>query len=456
MSDQATATLAPIRIAEPRKLVVCCDGTWNEPFQIGNPTNVVKMVRAIQPKDASEVAQLVYYHPGVGTGNFVDRFMGGTMGIGLAKNVQAGYDFLAANYVNGDKIYLFGFSRGAYTARALAGLIGTVGGLLQKSDMDLFPYVYDIYRDRKYRGALSTKDPEKIEAAIGQVHFTQKPGNNINRLIDALSRANSAPVFFIGVWDTVGALGIPGSWLRWIGQSKYNFHDTGLSPLIRFAYHALAIDEMRRSFVPTLWTRPKVQTGKGGVVQTLEQVWFAGVHSNVGGGYDDHGLADIALLWMIDKAMTARGLHDARYGFLPLAFDETYLAENIQSAMGKLEDSSRQLIWKVLGSRERTIMAAPPPNATTGVEQETCEAIHWSARYRLECTEKGRFTPFPYAPANLKAALARGTAQITEPSDLERRFLPWLHASAVGGQTPGLAPSAGPREPAAPTPAANS
>ena len=122
-----------------RKLIVCCDGTWNEPYQIGAPTNVVKMARAIRPMDDDGVAQMVYYHPGVGTGNMVDRFMGGTMGLGLSQNVQACYDFLATNFVDGDKIYLFGFSRGAYTARSIAGLIGAVGGLLENRDMDLFP-----------------------------------------------------------------------------------------------------------------------------------------------------------------------------------------------------------------------------------------------------------------------------------------------------------------------------
>jgi uncharacterized protein (DUF2235 family) len=429
MSDPIAAPVPFSRIAAPRKLVVCCDGTWNEPYQIGNPTNVVKMVRAILPKDANEAAQLVYYHAGVGTGNIVDRFMGGTMGVGLASNVQTAYEFLATNYVNGDKIYLFGFSRGAYTARAVAGLIGKVGGLLLKQDMDLFPYVYDIYRNREHRDALGTKDPAKIKATVRAVHSERKLGKNFDRLIDALSRANSAPIFFIGVWDTVGSLGVPGRGLRWIGQSKYNFHDTGLSPRIRFAYHAIGIDEKRSTFVPTLWTRPKVRHDPGDVVPVLEQVWFAGVHSSVGGGYEDRGLSDIAFLWMVDKAMTARGLHDARQSWLPLAFDEEYLAGNIQPTMGRLKDSGRFVFWKVLGLRDRTMMATPPPNATTGEEQETCEAVHWSARVRLECDEKGRFEPFPYRPRNLMAALGKDTTVVTEPSELERKYLPWFHTS---------------------------
>ena len=236
-----------------RKLIVCCDGTWNEPYQIGTTTNVVKMVRAIRP-DSDGVSQLVYYHPGVGTGNWVDRLMGGTMGIGLSSNVQSAYDFLATNFMDGDDIYLFGFSRGAFTARSLAGLVGLVG-LLEKRDMDLFPRVYDIYRSRKHRHALKSGQKEQVELAVRTLFPND---GQQERLVDALvENARPTPIFFIGVWDTVGALGIPFGPLRWIGQAKYNFHDTELSDRIRFAYHALAIDEARNSFKPTLWTRPQ-------------------------------------------------------------------------------------------------------------------------------------------------------------------------------------------------------
>lgn len=393
MADQSTATGVSEPAWAPRKLVVCCDGTWNEPYHIGAPTNVVKMVRAILPEDANDVAQLVYYHPGVGTGNIVDRFMGGTMGIGLSTNVQSAYDFLAANYIDGDMIYLFGFSRGAYTARSLAGLIGQVGGLLEKRDMDLFPYVYKIYRSREHRAALGTKEKSKIQAAVRAVIPEKELRNNLERLTDALAQARSTPIFFIGVWDTVGALGVPGGALRFIGKSQYNFHDTELSEHIRFAYHALAIDERRKTFEPSLWTRPKGRgTQADATPQTLEQVWFAGVHSNVGGSYDNCGLSDISFLWMVNKAKEAR-LTDESY--LPLAFDEEYLEKKTDRTMGLLEDSSKSLLWKVSGIRERSIMAPPPRNKKTGAEQETCESIHWSARYRLQCTEKGGVLPVP-------------------------------------------------------------
>jgi uncharacterized protein (DUF2235 family) len=299
-SNDAVADTDPCR-----KLIVCCDGTWNKPFVDGEPTNVVKMVRAIRPIDAKGTAQLIFYHPGVGTGNFVDRIMGGSMGFGLSANVQSAYDFLASNFVDGDLIFIFGFSRGAFTARSLAGLIGLVG-LLDKKDMDLFPHVYEIYRKADYRRVLSMKTKDEMRAALGDLFSKTLSPKKFDRLLDALLlRARPTPIFFIGVWDTVGAMGIPFTPLRWIGRSLYQFHNTDLSDQVQYAYHALAIDEARKTIAPTLWTRPINRDGASRRKQTLEQVWFAGAHSNVGGGYPDTGLSDIAFLWMVAKAATA-------------------------------------------------------------------------------------------------------------------------------------------------------
>ena len=397
-----------------RKLIVCCDGTWNKPFQDGGPTNVVKIVRAIRPVDDQGVAQLVYYHPGVGTGNALDRFMGGTLGVGLSNNVQEAYDFLANNFVDGDKIFLFGFSRGAFTARSLAGLIGLIG-LLEKGDMDLFPFVYDIYRSREHRGALKKGTKQAIDAALRALFSEQKLGKNFARLRDAILRARPTEIFFIGVWDTVGSLGIPAGPLRWVGQSLYNFHDTDLSDRIRFAYHALAIDERRKNFAPTLWTRPRKPAGpKGALKQTFEQVWFAGVHSNVGGGYPDCGLSDIAFLWMASKAAAAARQEDSKR---PLAFDEQYLKQKIDQSMGLLVDS-RKGFWKALPAYQRPVLAAPPAG------KETCESIHWSALFRLKSSQES-FAPFPYQAGNLAAALAGNPNAIAQLSDFERTYRPW-------------------------------
>jgi uncharacterized protein (DUF2235 family) len=399
-----------------RKLIVCCDGTWNEPYHFGAHTNVVKMVRAILPADADGVAQMVYYHPGVGTGNIVDRFMGGTLGIGLSANVQAAYDFLATNFVDGDKIYLFGFSRGAYTARSLAGLIGQVGGLLEKRDMDLFPFVYEIYRSREHRKALASGTKVDTERTIRALFSAKQLAGNFDRLTQAILGNRTTQIFFIGVWDTVGALGIPLGWLRWVGKRLYDFHDTDLSERIRFAYHALAIDERRKSFMPTLWTRPKGRgTEQDANKQTLEQVWFAGAHSNVGGGYPDGALSDIAFLWMAEKAASAQWTNDTGR---PLAFDTEYL-KNIDPGMGLLRDSSEGLVWKLAGVKRRTVSGQPPEG------KETCEAIHWSARFRMQCKAEGRFSPFPYQPDNLAKALEQPGTIVTELSELERKYHRW-------------------------------
>jgi uncharacterized protein (DUF2235 family) len=219
--------------------------------------------------------QLVFYDPGVGTGNILDRWTGGAFGVGLSDNIQDGYQFLLHNYGAGDEIFLFGFSRGAYTARSLAGLIRKCG-LLQKRYSHRIVDAYNIYRIRE-GGADSDR------AATFRKRYSNFP----------------IPIKLVGVWDTVGALGLPGGLFRSTLGRKYKFHDTELSSTIEYAYHALAIDEKRKFFAPTLFH----QTTKGlDKAQTLEQVWFPGVHSDVGGGYARPELSNEAFYWMKEKA----------------------------------------------------------------------------------------------------------------------------------------------------------
>jgi uncharacterized protein (DUF2235 family) len=398
-----------------RKLIVCCDGTWNKPYEQDGPTNVVKMVRAIRPVDDNNVSQIVFYHPGVGTGKGLDSFMGGTMGFGLSANVQVAYEFLATNFIDGDLIFLFGFSRGAFTARSVAGLIGYVG-LLEKRDMDLFPYVYNIYRSVEYRHVLTdpTGTKDQMEIALHNLFSKDVANITLDRLVQALLRTRAAPIFFIGVWDTVGALGIPITPLNWIGQKNFQFHDTDLSERVSYAYHALAIDEARNNFKPTLWTRP---AGRGSDPskrpQTLEQVWFAGVHSNVGGGYPDSGLSDIAFLWMVAKAA---GAAQKKNPNSPLAIDEQYLKEKIDQTMGMLINS-RKSYWKLTPKYQRPIISPP-------AGKETCESIHYSAHARFESKDNKAFAPFPYQPANLKTAL-NGNGVIATLMAMEKQYRPW-------------------------------
>ena len=228
-----------------RRLVVCCDGTWNWPDQRGGETNVIRLVRAIKP-NAGGVTQIVRYHMGVGTGNIIDRWIAGGTGLQLSNNVREAYGFIADNYRPGDEIFLFGFSQGAYTARSLAGLIGRVG-VLQKYEMERFIDVWEYYTEHN-------PPPGYLDERVPDRHKPQ----HLN-------------IKCIGVWDTVGALGIPGS--RFCAQN-YRFHTVALDPNIHYAFQALAIDERRGNFQPAIWRRNPSAPN-----QILEQVWFPGAHS---------------------------------------------------------------------------------------------------------------------------------------------------------------------------------
>ena len=263
------------------RLVVCCDGTWNTPDQkVGafpRRTNVTKLALSVPASDAAGARQCVYYHPGVGTSRW-DHIRGGAFGAGLSANVLDAYQFLIDNYEDGDELWFFGFSRGAYTARSVAGLVRNCG-ILRQQNLNRMSQAYALYRSR-------AESPRGTASTLFRHAYSYEPR-----------------VRFIGVWDTVGALGIPVPTTRALQKvvSSFNrrwaFHDTALSTHVDGAFHALAIDEKRKAFEPTLWTQ---QPGAGS--QVLEQVWFSGVHSDVGGGYAESGLSDIALLWMMAKA----------------------------------------------------------------------------------------------------------------------------------------------------------
>ena len=257
-----------------KRLVVCCDGTWNDADSTEDFTNVARMGRAVQPVDgrqAASVSQIVYYQSGVGSeGDVASRVVAGGVGLGLSRNVRDAYAFLANNYCDGDELFLFGFSRGAYTARSIAGLIGWAG-ILHKRDMDDFALLWEGYRLRSNPGEPDTR-------------------------LSFPDRHDGVGIKVVGVWDTVGALGIPGHFDRLFTQF-YQFLDTDLGVHVENAFHALALDEHRADFAPTLWTRkPDAPSA-----QTLIQTWFAGAHSNVGGGYAEHGLSDVAFAWMASR-----------------------------------------------------------------------------------------------------------------------------------------------------------
>ena len=254
-----------------QRLIVLFDGTWNDPQ---DQTNVYRISRALHDYDGT-IRQRFYYDPGVGTANS-DRLRGGVFGLGLSKNLQEGYDWLAKKYAQGDEIWIFGFSRGAYTARSLVGMIRKCG-LLHISTPSLLERAEKLYRNKKL-----APDCEECE-----------------KFRELYSR--KVKIHFIGVWDTVGALGIPGTLIS--ERGVYSWHDTELSSIVERAYQAAALDEFRGAYDISLWTYP------GGVKKPsqleVEQRWFIGAHANVGGGYGEDPLADISLRWMQEKAKAA-------------------------------------------------------------------------------------------------------------------------------------------------------
>ncbi|MBD0862515.1 DUF2235 domain-containing protein [Gordonia sp. zg691] len=251
-----------------KRLVICCDGTWKS-SKDPRISNVEKIARAVRTEAADGAVQLVHYVNGVGTGSgWSDRIIGGAFGRGLDSNLIDAYRFLVLNYEPDDEIFVFGFSRGAYTARSLVGMIGRVGlvtpgELAANPTENLFEKVLQLYRG----------DPGAMPR--------NTPGEPVK-------------IQFIGVFDTVGALGVPG-----ITRFRHKFHDVNLGDKVRFARQALAIDERRLTFDPCVWSTA------GNTRTDVKQVWFEGVHSDIGGGLDTAEPSELTLAWMVREATDA-------------------------------------------------------------------------------------------------------------------------------------------------------
>ncbi|EGV27918.1 Protein of unknown function DUF2235 [Thiorhodococcus drewsii AZ1] len=380
-----------------RRLVVCFDGTWNTPDRGGNPTNVVKMVRAVRPMDDEGVSQIAFYDKGVGTGNLLDRVVGGASGVGLTENIIDGYRFLANNYVEGDEIYVFGFSRGAYTARSLVGFIALVGMLSPNDLGGSLREVIEIYRDGVHDEAYRR---ERIEAL-------------------GLERKTGIPIRCVGVWDTVGALGIPGDLGRRLLKSMFYFQNVQLDDKVTLALHAIGIDEKRSAFAPTLWVGPQDAELPSG--QTVEQVWFPGVHSNVGGSYKDAGLSDVALDWMVKRisALTDLAL-DQRY--LKDAVSPNPFGKGVESRTAMYKSSLiypyQRIIDQVIPEGGRfgnwfraTFPAFARRNVPPSGFQTINERLHvstlerWTKPVVTDCPKGRACAPTDYRPPNLEAVI---------------------------------------------------
>jgi uncharacterized protein (DUF2235 family) len=302
-----------------KKLVVCCDGTWNTPRtetnifrtyrflreRLGMPTEVTHKdgVRTCGGKAADSSEVVLFYDAGVGT-DWFSRLLGGGAGVGLSDNVRDAYHFLGHNFVSGSEIYLFGFSRGAYTARSLCGFI-KAAGLLDK------PSIKDVWR------AYMDRYVTEVHAAPGVVvhpagwgldkirgWLVEKAGDAVGRLggidVARLPTHGDVKIKFIGVYDTVGALGVPIPVAAHVNEPIVGFHNTTLGDTVEHAVQALAVDEKRGPYVPALWTQAANAVALAG--QSVLQVWFPGVHSDIGGGYHDKGIGDITWDFMMRQA----------------------------------------------------------------------------------------------------------------------------------------------------------
>jgi uncharacterized protein (DUF2235 family) len=286
----------------------------------------------------------------------LDRLFGGAFGKGLNENVEDAYRFLLHNYEQGDEVFLFGFSRGAFTARSLVGLIRNCG-LLHKDHADRVSEAMALYR---------SDDPVDSKTATD---FRQAYSSPID-------------IHYVGVWDTVGAMGIPLRGLHRLTRKRHQFHDVSLSKIVKHAYHALAIDEQRWPFRPSIW-KPTDTTG-----QVIEQAWFAGVHSDVGGGYDDHGLSDGAFAWILERAEGCG-----------LAVDNAYVTRTIRPDASDALHNKRTGFYRLMRPHVRVI--AEGESAVEAVPRPSSNARQSSATGRPTCwtTSGATHPPTTRAPS---------------------------------------------------------
>lgn len=289
------SSATPIRINNRMKnIILCSDGTGKS-GGVGSNTNVYELYKAV---DTSSTTQIVYYNDGIGsTGSKYLRIMAGAFGFGFARNISNLYGYLVRHYEPGDKVFMFGFSRGAATIRAVAGMIETIG--LMRKDCP------EILTDGRIDGIKLTIELLKAirlykRASRRAKAVAEFKANKTHGVID---------IEVVGVWDTVSALGFPqdSSWLV-IGLSRivdkvtdwvfpHSYFNYQLDKNVKNAYHALSIDDERRTFYPIVWDETAEKRP-----ENIEQVWFSGSHSNVGGGYPRTGLSSIPMDWMMTKS----------------------------------------------------------------------------------------------------------------------------------------------------------
>jgi uncharacterized protein (DUF2235 family) len=393
------------------------DGTGNQREQL---SNVARMFEALDDSTPDDYAiytkvgadkscyetapveperqpqQLLKYIKGVGT-NFLGHLSGLGFGFGLSANVIEGYVWLSNNYREGDEVFVFGFSRGAFSARSLVSLLHKCGGVLKnvpltdqnkpelKNEDTVITKAYALYMSYVHTNDVSAKD---IRDSPAYKTFYTK-WLEFNKIVeDNKLSIHRVTVKMVGVWDTVGAVGVPETGVSWIdnnipfGSKEYQFHNQGLSCIVENAYHALAIDEHRKHFLPTLWDQ-KTDDNK-----EVKQVWFTGSHCNVGGGADLDNFQDPDDLWQYSYVWMQH--HAQKHG---LRFYWTYdsPATVKRDAQGNLMPSRRSTLRKVENSYANFLSGnykrvVPPIHRP--MDETNGARLHWSVKDRIERAAK--------------------------------------------------------------------
>ena len=275
-------------------------------------TNVFRLYQSILPRSGDGRVQQKWYEPGT-TIPWFKRFRDGPFGYGLDRTILESYAYLAATYDPGDEVYMYGFSRGAYIARSLIGLLALAGlpsptllneehvQLVRKAASSLSASGDATAHLRKCLMQTVTAPDSHVFDDAYRMYRTLQNATQTSRVLGRRRAGSEITISFLGLWDSVGPLGIPTNALRWLNEHRYNFRDTELSPIVQQACHALAIDEHRADHNATLWTSPPK------VAQIIEQRWFAGAHGDLGGTYLDRDLANVSLAWIWRRSM-AKGL----------------------------------------------------------------------------------------------------------------------------------------------------
>lgn len=384
----------------PKNIALFSDGTGNSANKLFK-TNVWRLYQSLNLNpDPGKPAQLPYHDDGVGTSSLgFLAALGGAFGYGLKRNVLDLYCFLSRHYQEGDQIYAFGFSRGAFTIRVLVGLIANQGIVQAKTEIErrkLAKQAYWAYLERRHcqsdeRGPL-TPFFLKVRKWFGLTCKSTLPVIRLNE---------ERKIRFVGLWDTVSAYG-GNRYTVWLIDKFYpvRFADHRLTPYVERACHALALDDERRSFHPEIWD----EKGEGDS-ERISQVWFAGMHSNVGGSYPDDGMSLTSLLWMIEEA-SAAGLH--------FSAAEVERARAAANPHGKMYDSRRGL--------GRIYVYTPRQLPSDSGDPK----IHYSVFQRIEHQSEG------YAPIVLppRFTIVPAQRQATDPPYLE-------HLRSIAGEIPG-------------------